>query len=119
MADTAIQDLGRPPRIFVKDPQSPTITQNIDIEGSELIFGPGAEYAKGSTLDVGLTVSADRVRISNGRFLNFNESGGSAIKLDGVDKCFVTGCSFNNCAEGVDESAAATDNNVVNGNIFE
>jgi len=119
MADTEIQGLGRPPRIFVKSPFTATITQDIDIEGSELEFGPGAEFSKGGSLGVGINISADRVRLRNARFLNFDETGGAAIKLDAVDKCFITGCSFNNVTKGVDESTAASENNVISGNLFE
>lgn len=120
MADANIQALGRPPRIFHKGPYTATVTQVVDIEGTEIVFGPGGEFAKGASLAVGISIDVPRVRIRNGRFLNFNETGGAAIELtSNADKCFITENSFNNVTKEVDDDNAASDNNVISGNLTE
>lgn len=120
MADPAIQGLGRPPRIFHKGPYTATTKQVVDIEGTEIVFGPGGEFAKGAALVVGLELDAPRVKINGGRFLNFNETGGAAIALtSNSDKCLITNNSFNNVTTDVDDSGAASPNNVIANNLIE
>jgi len=104
-------------KIFVKDPTTPTVTQVIDKDGVSVDFHPKATMAKGSTLVTGLQIAAKRVKITNGRFLNFDEGGGVAIDMTSAAKnCFVKENTFDN---NTNEIADAGSNNIKVNNIVE
>lgn len=104
-------------RIFVKDPQTVIATQVIDKEGVVVDFHPKAFMAKGLTTLIGLQIDASRVKINEGRFLNFDEVGGIAIDMTANAKnCFIQGNTFDN---NTDEIADAGSNNVKVNNIEE
>lgn len=107
-------------RIFILGPYTATVTQVVDKEGCELAFHPKSTFAKGGALVTGLQLDAARIKVLNGRFLNFDEVGGKAIELTGnADKCVIMGNSFNNNTSEVDDTAAASPNNVIANNIVE
>ena len=104
-------------RIFVEEPQVPTSTQLIDKEGVEISFHPKASMAKGAALVIGLKLDAKRIKVLNGRFLNFDEGGGKAIELTANAKnCQIVGNTFNNNTNEIDDLGS---NNVLANNIVE
>ena len=91
-------------RIFVIDPQTIAATQVVDKPGVEIVFHPKAAMAKGGATVIGLQVDVKRVKIFNGRFLNFDEAGGKAIELTANAKnCQIVGNTFDNNTEEIDD----------------
>lgn len=113
----AIDDLPVNSRIFVKDPATLTTKVDINKEGMEIFFHPNASYSKGPSLVTGLEISASRVKLKDGRFLNFDEVLGNAIVLT-VDakNCFVKDNTFFNNTNEIQDNGS---NNVQSGNIAE
>lgn len=100
-------------RIFVKDAAVVTVTQVISKEGLEFTFHPGAHYSKGAVLGIGLDITAKRVKIMNGRFLNFDEAGGVAVRLSaGAKNCHVINNTFFNNTKSIENLGA--NNNTAN-----
>ena len=104
-------------RVFVKDPLTVLATQVLDKEGIEIDFHPKAFVAKGISTVIGIQIDAKRIKINNGRLMNFDEVGGKAIDMTANAKnCFVKNNTFvNNTDELVDAGA----NNVKVNNIVE
>jgi len=104
VADMGVNLPAQDIRVFVMDPQTLTTTQVLDKEGMDIIFHPKAFVAKGLTLVIGLQIDAKRIKITGGRFLNFNEVGGVAIDMTANAKnCYVTMNTFDsNTSEIVD-----------------
>lgn len=104
-------------RIYVLDPITPTVTQLIDKAGVEITFHPSAAFAKGANIVTGLQIDAPRVKIKEGRFLNFNETGGIAIELTSNAKnCHILFNTFDNNETPIEDNGA---NNQLIGNIEE
>lgn len=113
----AIADVGIDSRIYVKDPATLTSTVVVNKEGLEISFAPGAAYAKGATLVKGLQIDAKRIKIYQGRFLNFNEVGGTGIELTANAKnCFVKQNTFVDNTTEIENNGA---NNNVTDNMTE
>lgn len=117
MADMGVGLPATDIRVYHLGATVPTITQVVDKDGVEIEFHPKATFAKGAALVTGLQIDAKRIKIINGRFLNFDEVGGVAIDMTANAKnCFIKENSFsNNTSEIVDLGA----NNVKVNNIEE
>lgn len=104
-------------RVFVKNPLSIEDTQVINKDGVELIFHPAAAISKATTQTIAMRIDALRCKVTNGRFLNFDEVGGKAVEITSNAKnCFITGNTFFNCTDEIDNGGA---NNIVVNNIVE
>jgi hypothetical protein len=104
-------------KVFVKSPLTVIATQVLSKEGMDIEFHPKAFIAKGLTVVTGIQITAKRVKIKGGRFINFNEVGGEGIELTANGKnCHILNNTFSNCTDSVTDGGA---NNVLIGNIEE
>jgi len=114
VADVAVLPYSR---VLIKDAATLTITQTISKEGLDFTFHPRAHYSKGATLGIGIDVTANRVKLKDGRFLNFNEAGGRGIRLSATaDNCYVQDNTFVATPTEIEDLGA---NNTLTGNKTE
>lgn len=94
--------------VLVTDPQTITAPVNLNQNDMNIEFKPQAFIAKGPGANVGLNITAERVRILNGRFLSFSTAGDKAISMSAGSKyCMVSQCYFNACDTTVEDLGTA------------
>lgn len=110
IADTG---LGENVRVLVYDAATLTATQVLSKNGWVIDFKPSAIYAQGAVTSPGIQVTAERVKISGARFIDFNGGTDKAIELSAATKnCVVKDCSFYNCDVEIDD--LGTNNALIN-----
>jgi hypothetical protein len=92
MADSNIANIYS---VLVTSPQTLTATQVINKSDISFVFKPSAVYSKGTTTTPGISITAQRVRITGGRFTSFNGVSDVAILLTNISKNnLITDCFF-------------------------
>jgi hypothetical protein len=90
--------------VLVTDPVTLTAPVVLNQNDMSFTFTPKAIIAKGVGANIGLSITAERVRILNGRFMNFSTAGDKAIQLSGASKyCMISQNYFVNCDTTVDD----------------
>lgn len=104
----AIDDAGSGWRILVLDNETINTRVGVNISDIEIQFKPGVVFEKGSDT-VALEISAARVKISGGRFVDFDQSGDIALKfVSGGDYGQVFGSIFGVATDTEVSDAAVT-----------
>ncbi len=105
--NAAIADgsLGDNQRVLVFDPFTVTTTQTISKDGWVFDFKPAAIYAQGAATTPGLLITAERVKIFEGRFTDFDGGGPDvAVEFSAASKnCIIDNCSFFNDDTDIDD----------------
>ena len=105
MADPAI---ATKKNILVISPQTLTAPVVLDQNDMNFTFTPKAFLARGPGANVGLSITAQRVRILNGRLINFSTAGDKAIELTSASKyCMISQCYFLSCDTIIDDTGTA------------
>lgn len=95
-------------RILVKDSETINTTIQVTKNNVRIEFMPGITFSKG-TAGTGLQISADGVKIVDGRFAAFSSGGDKAILIDaGSDYTQIRDTRFASCTTEVDDLAATT-----------
>lgn len=104
MADPNIANIKN---ILVTDPVTLTAPVVLNQNDMNFTFTPKAIIAKGVGANIGLSITAERVRILNGRFMNFSTAGDKAIQLSAASKyCMISQNYFVNCDSSIDDLGA-------------
>lgn len=94
-------------KILVTTPQTLTATQVISKNDLTFVFKPSAVYSKGIGGSPGISITANRVTIRDGRFTAFSTGGDIAISLSGASKnCLIEGIRFASCDTAVADAGA-------------
>lgn len=105
--NAAMADSGIPQgaRILVISDLTLTSTQQITKNNCRIEFSPGVSIIRG-VATTGLQISADGVKVLDGRFVNFSTAGDKAIVVDaGSDYTQIRDTRFNNCVLEIDDLA--------------
>lgn len=97
--------------LAVDDPQV------VSYDGCNLDFKPNAGITKNGPTGavIGLQITANRIRVNNGRFLGFNVSGDKAVQLTGNNN-IVHGCLFSDNDSSIDD---VSETNLIGTNLVE
>lgn len=116
----ALADIAVPAysRIYVASNESISIPVQVTKNGVRIEFAPGVTFTKAAAAARAIQVSADDVRIENGRFVGFNGVGESGILIDaGSSRTRILNNNFAACTTDIDDLEGAT--GVFSGNITE
>ena len=104
-------------RILVNGPLVFSQTQVINKDGTEIFGTPGGTLSKGGATVKGLSIAAQRVKIRDCRFLNWNETNGIALELTAAAvNCLIDGNNFHSVTSDITDLGR---NNVIVNNILE
>ena len=106
-------------KALVITPQTLTSTEVIPstVTDLEIVFKPGAFINKGGSVTPGLQIAGQRIRITGGRFTNFNGGSDVCIQLTSTAKnCRINGVNFFNSTTSI---ADGGNGNVLSNNIEE
>lgn len=114
MADA---DIATIKNVVVVSPQTLTVPVTIDQDDMKFTFKPQAVIAGIPTIDNGLIITGERVKIIDGRFINFDKGGANAIELDAsASYCMISSNHFLNCDTPIVDNGTL---NNLNNNIEE
>lgn len=90
--------------VLVTDPVTLTAPVVLNQNDMSFTFTPKAIIAKGVGANIALSITAERVRIMNGRFMNFSVAGDKPIQLQAASKyCMISQNYFANCIATVED----------------
>ena len=113
MADPNIANIHN---IYIFASLAVNATQIISKDGVNIYMAAEASITKaGSGPSIGLQIDSDRVRIRDGRFSSFSDSGDCAIRINGKNN-LIDGCFFNSNDKAIDDQGQG---NAFVGNIEE
>jgi len=99
--------LGNDVRVLVTDVTTVVATQVLSKDGWEIVFKPRASFSQGAATTPAIQITANRVNIMGGRFIDFDGGSDVALQVDG-DNCMIRDTRFLNCDVEIEDNGTNT-----------